>query len=182
MPYTIETGEPVVNTQRILELIILDRQLTWKSHIETVKAKCSKRLNLLGHLAGSTLLRVHKMLVLSAARKTQLKKPDPIRNKELRIALGAFCINRTQNLLIEAGESTLTQSREIKTVDMVVKITKKPEHPINNRHLKSKKAYDQYGLRPSLTTPFFVKAKETCSMLEVGLKDVDQMVQPECTP
>jgi hypothetical protein len=64
---------------------------------------------------------------------------------------------------------------------MAVKITTKPEHPIN-RHLKNKKAYDQYGLRPSLTTPFFVRAIETCSILEVDLKDVDLMVQPEYTP
>jgi hypothetical protein len=64
---------------------------------------------------------------------------------------------------------------------MAVKITTKPELPIN-RHLKNKKAYDQYGLRLSLTIPFFVRAKETCSMLEVDLKDVDQMVQPEYTP
>jgi hypothetical protein len=86
------------NTHRILGFI-LDRELTWKPHIETVKAKCSKRLNFLRHLAGTqwradqlTLLRVHKMLVLSAAvefgsaaygsaRKTQLKKLDPIHNK-----------------------------------------------------------------------------------------------------
>jgi hypothetical protein len=47
--------------------------------------------------------------------------------------------------------------------------------------MKNKKAYD-HGLRPSVTTPFFVRAKETCSMLEVDLKDVDQMVQPEYTP
>jgi hypothetical protein len=96
----------VVNTHRIL-VLILDRQLTWRPHIETVKAKCSKRLNLLRHLARtqwgvdqSTLLRVHKILVLSAvefasvaygsARKTQLKKLDSIHNKRLRIALGAF--------------------------------------------------------------------------------------------
>jgi hypothetical protein len=114
----------VVDTHRILGLI-LDRQLTWSPHIKTVKAKCSKRLSLLRHLAGtqwgadqSTLPRVHKMLVLlsavefgsaanGSARKTQLKKLDPIHNKGLRIALGAFYINRTQNLLIEAGKSTL---------------------------------------------------------------------------
>jgi hypothetical protein len=48
--------------------------------------------------------------------------------------------------------------------------------------MKNKKAYDQYGLRPSLTTTFIVRAKETCSMLKVDLKDVDQMVQPEYTP
>jgi hypothetical protein len=64
--------------------------------------------------------------------------------------------------------------------NMAVKITTKPEHPIN-RHLKNKKAYDQYGFRPSLTTIFFVRAKETCSMLEVNLKDIDQMDQPEYT-
>jgi hypothetical protein len=64
---------------------------------------------------------------------------------------------------------------------MAVKITRKPEHPIN-RHLKNKKADDQYGLRPNLATPFFVRAKETCSMLVVNLKDVNQMVQPEYTP
>jgi hypothetical protein len=97
------------------------------------------------------------MLVLSAvelesaaygsARKT-IKKLDPIHNKGLRIALGAFCINRTQNLLIEAGESTLQQTRN---------------H--NSEHgSKKKKANDQYGLRPSLTTLFFVSAKETCSI------------------
>jgi hypothetical protein len=56
---------------------------------------------------------------------------------------------------------------------MAVKIITKPEHTIN-QHLNNKKAYDQYGLRPSLTTPFFVRAKETCSMLEVDLKYVDQ--------
>jgi hypothetical protein len=65
---------------------------------------------------------------------------------------------------------------------MAVKITTtKPEHPIN-RHLKNKKAYDQYGLRSNLTTPLFVRANETCSMLEFDLKDVDQMVQLEYTP
>jgi hypothetical protein len=101
------------------------------------------------------------MLVLSAvefgsaaygsARKTQLKKLDSSHNKRLRIALGAFCINRTQNLLIEAEESTLQQRREIKTANMALKITTKLEHPIN-RYLKNKKAYDKYELRPSLTT------------------------------
>jgi hypothetical protein len=81
------------------------------------------------------------MLVLSAVEfesaayesstKTQLKKLDHIHKKGLRIAVEAFCINRAQNLLIEAGESTLQQRREIKTANMAAKITPKPEHPIN---------------------------------------------------
>jgi hypothetical protein len=193
----IETGEPyrsrsirlngqileVVGTHRILGLILERQLITWRPHIETIKPKCRKRLNLLRHLAGtqwgagqSTLLRVHKMLVLSTVELGSAKNWTP--STQQGIALGAFCINRTQNLLIEAGESTLQQRQEIKTANMAVKITTKPEHPIN-RHLKNKN--DKYGLRPSPTIPFFVRAKETCSMLEVDLKlkDVDQMVQPE---
>jgi hypothetical protein len=60
---------------------------------------------------------------------------------------------------------------------MVVKIMAKPEHPIN-RYLRSRKRYYQYGQRPSLTCPFFVRAKEACIQLEVDLKDV----QPEYSP
>jgi hypothetical protein len=56
-----------------------------------------------------------------------LKKLDPTYNNGLRIALGAFWINRTQNLLTEAGEATLQQRREIKIVNMVVKIMAKTD-------------------------------------------------------
>jgi hypothetical protein len=49
----------VVDTHRILGLI-LDIQLTWRPHIETVEAKCSKRLNLLRHLAGTKWGRINQ--------------------------------------------------------------------------------------------------------------------------
>jgi hypothetical protein len=70
-----------------------------------------------------------------------MNKLDPTHNDGLRIALRAFCINRTQNLLTEAGETTLQQRREIKIADMVVKIMAKPEHPIH-RYLRNRKMYD----------------------------------------
>jgi hypothetical protein len=86
------------------------------------------------------------------------------------------CINRTRNLLTEAGEANLQHRREIKIANMVVKKMANPEHPIN-RYLRNRKIY--YGQRLSLTCPFFVRAKEACFQLEV---DVDQMAQPEYTP
>jgi hypothetical protein len=73
-----------------------------------------------------------------SARKTQLKKLDL--THRWRIALGTFCINRTQNLLTEAEEITLQQ--RIKTANVVVKKTEKPEK--NNRYLRNRKMYDQY--------------------------------------
>jgi hypothetical protein len=75
------------------------------------------------------------------AQRTQLKKLDPSHNDGLRIAVGAFCINRTQNLLTETGETTLQQRRDIKIADMVVKIMAKPEHPIH-RYMRNRKIYD----------------------------------------
>jgi hypothetical protein len=189
LPFTLETRKPdlmIRSNGQTLE--VLDSQLTWRPHIENVKAKCSKRLNILKHIAGtqwgadqSTLIRVHKMLVPSvmefesaaygSARRTQLKKLDPTHNNGLRIALGTFCINRTRNLLTEAGDANLQQRREIKIANMVVKKMANPEHPMN-RYLRNRKIY--YGQRLSLTCPFFVRAKEACFQLEV---DVDQIIR-----
>jgi hypothetical protein len=62
----------ISNSHKILGLTF-DRHLTWKTHIDEVRTKVMKRLNLLKSLAGmrwgadqGMLLRVHEMLVLSA--------------------------------------------------------------------------------------------------------------------
>jgi hypothetical protein len=125
--------------------LILDRQLTWRSHIETVKVKCSKRLNLLRNPAGaqwradqSTLLRVHKMLspIGSGVRKCD----SGVRK------CGLWGLGRQENTIRKTGP-----------------------------HSQQGTTYCPWRLP-------FVRAKETCSMLEVDLKDVDQMVHPEYTP
>jgi hypothetical protein len=95
------------------------------------------------------------------------KKLDPTLNNGLRIALGAFSINRTQNLLNEAGEATLQQRREIKIANMVVKIIAKPEHPIN-RYLRNRKMISTDKDRASHAL-----------QLEVDLKDDHQTAQSE---
>jgi hypothetical protein len=58
------------------------------------------------------LLRVHEMMVFSAlelgsaayasVRDGQLKRLEPVQNKGLRIAIGAFCVCRTENILCES--------------------------------------------------------------------------------
>jgi hypothetical protein len=60
------------------------------------------------------MLRVHEMIVLSAleygsaaygsaASNAQLKRLEPVYNKGLRLALGTFCICRTENIICESG-------------------------------------------------------------------------------
>jgi hypothetical protein len=109
----------IKNTHKILELTF-DNRLTWKTHIDEVRANASKRMNLLKYLAGinwganqGMLLRVHEMMVLStlefgsaaygSARDRQLKRLEPVYNKGLRIAIEAFCVCRAENILCELG-------------------------------------------------------------------------------
>jgi hypothetical protein len=113
----------IKNTHKILRLTF-DNLITWKTHIDEVRANASKRMNLLKCLAGMNwgadqgmLLRVQEMSVLSAlelgsaafrsARDVQLKQIEPVHNKRLRIAIGAFCVCRTENILCESGFESL---------------------------------------------------------------------------
>jgi hypothetical protein len=102
----------------------------------------------------------------------QLKKLDPTHNNRLQIALEAFCINRTQNLLTKARKATLQQRREIKIANMVVKIMAKPEHPIDTWETgkfmistdKDRASHALFSLEPKLSA------------------DVEQTAQPEYAP
>jgi hypothetical protein len=68
------------------------------------------------------LLRVHEMMVLSgleygnaaygSASSAQLKRLEPVHNKGLRIALGAFCVCRTENIMCESGFESLAERRK----------------------------------------------------------------------
>jgi hypothetical protein len=68
------------------------------------------------------LLRMHEMMGLSAleygsaaygwASNTQLKRLEPVHNKGLRIALGAFCVWRTENIMCEYGSESLAERRK----------------------------------------------------------------------
>jgi hypothetical protein len=73
----------IKNTHKILGLTFENR-LTWKTHIDEVKANASKRMNLQG-----MLLRAHEMMVLSefgsaaygSARDGQFKRLEQVHNK-----------------------------------------------------------------------------------------------------
>jgi hypothetical protein len=120
------------DTHKILGLTF-DSRFTWKTHINETKAKSFIRINLLKCQAGmkwgadlEMLLRLHEMMVLSAleygsaaygsASNAQLKRLQPVHNKGLRIALGAFCVCRIENIMCESGfeslDSRAWQNRE----------------------------------------------------------------------
>jgi hypothetical protein len=63
-------------------------------------------------------------------QNAQLKRLKPIHNQGLRIAIGAFCINKTENLLSESEMSDLNHRRMIKAAFTAVRISSRPEHPM----------------------------------------------------
>ena len=117
----------VVEKTKFLGLI-WDSKLNFKAHIEYIKKKCMKAMNILRVLAHSdwgadqsTLLHLYRALVRSkldygcivygSARESYLKKLDPIQNNALRLCLGAFRSTPIESLYVEADESPLEYRR-----------------------------------------------------------------------
>ena len=114
---------PVVSQTKFLG-VILDNKLNFKAHIDYIRQKCEKGMNLLKVVAKmdwgadrSVLLRLYRSFVcsrlesgcavFSSARKSYLKKLEPIQNQGLRICLGAFRTSPMQSLYVEANEPPL---------------------------------------------------------------------------
>ena len=96
----------IVNKFKFLGLYF-DSKLSFIPHLEYLKAKCHKALNLLKVVAHTdwgadrtVLLRLYRSLIRSkldygcivygSARKSYLQMLDPIHHQGLRLALGAF--------------------------------------------------------------------------------------------
>ncbi|GFN82574.1 RNA-directed DNA polymerase from mobile element jockey [Plakobranchus ocellatus] len=108
--------------------VVFDSKLTFYNHIQYIKKKCLKALNLLrvvGHTDWgadrATLLKLYSTLVRSkldygsvrygSAKKHVLRALDPIHHRGLRIALGAFRTSPIKSLYAEAGEPSLEHRR-----------------------------------------------------------------------
>jgi hypothetical protein len=63
-----------------------------------------------------------------SARKEQLQRLDPIHIQGLSIAVGAFCICRTNNLLCAAGMANISRRRALKAATTAIRIAARLEH------------------------------------------------------
>jgi hypothetical protein len=153
--------------------MIFDDKLQWGKDVEHVKERVIKRLILLKCLFGlqwgadqDVLLQIHQALILSvieyetvaygSARKSILEKLNLTHHKGLRIALRAFRSTRIENLICEAGSSTLDQRRLLITAKTAIRTMTINEHPIKN-NLEDPTTYDQYANRIRITKPFYIR-------------------------
>ena len=116
-----------------------DRKLTFKFHIDYLRKKCTKAINLLKTVAHKdwggdrkVLLRLYRSLIRSkldygcvvygSAAKTHLKKLDVIAHTGLCIAFGAFRTSPVESLYAEASEAPLTLRRETLCTQYAIRI------------------------------------------------------------
>ena len=114
---------PVVDQYKFLG-VIFDKKLSFLSHIQYLKEKCSKTLKLLWVIAHKdwgadqhTLLKLYRILIRSkidygciiygAARKSYLKSLQTVHHEGLRLILGAFRTSSMESLYFEAYEPSL---------------------------------------------------------------------------
>ena len=143
--YLNGTAIPVVEETKFLG-VVFDHKLSFKPHIQYLKDKCSKTLNLMKMLAHTDwgadrtpLLRLYRTLVRSkldyactvygSARASYLQPLNAIHHQGLRLALGAFRTTPIQSLYVEANEPSLEYRREKLSLQYALRVKSNPENP-----------------------------------------------------
>lgn len=139
---------PVVEQTKFLGLIF-DRKLSFIPHINYLKDKCLKAMNLLRVVAHTdwgadtaTLLRLYRShirskldygcMVYGSARGSYVATLDRIQNQALRLCLGAFRTSPTSSLHVEANEMPLHLRRKRLALNYTLQLQSNPSNPAYN--------------------------------------------------
>ena len=130
---------PVVNEYKFLG-VIFDKKLSIIPHIKYLKNKSThaqQLLRVIGHT--QTLIKLYRTLLRSqldygifiyrSARKSYLKKIDPIHHESLRLVLGTFRTSPIDSLYAEAHETPLQIRSEKLTLQYYTKLKSSPSNP-----------------------------------------------------
>ena len=151
--------------------LTFDSKLTWNSHIEFLKLKVKKSLNILKVISSfnwgadkKSLLRLYDSLcrskieygcqIYSSACSTKLKELDVVHNAGLRICSGAFKTSPVESIYVDTNELPLDLRREELGLRYMMKLKSCPENPASNV-LKLGDSQKYEGARSS--KPFHVR-------------------------
>lgn len=190
------------DTQIVFEEVVkflgmyLDKKLNFRHHINQLKLKCQKDLNLMKMLKGTdfgadkaSLILMYKALIKSKlsygsflfadAPKSYLKDLDVIQNKALKIALGALGGTPSDVIEFEAGVPPLSLVREEQCLRYWARVqTQRFNNPVFELQNTG------YVLRPKLKNvckPYGIKVKELID--EYGLKPEEIIyIKPSVKP
>ena len=167
---------PVVNEVKFLG-VIFDSKINFISHINQIRKRCMKTLNLLRVVSSmdwgadrQVLLRLYRSLIRSkldygcivygAARKSYLRRLDVVQNQALRICLGAFRTSPIDSLHVEANEVPICLRREKLSLQYAIKIKSTRNNPVHQTIFDP--YYEElYLIKPNTIPPFGLRIKET---------------------
>ena len=159
--------------------VIFDSKLNFKAHIDYIRQKCEKAMNLLKVVAKmdwgadrSVLMRLYHLFVLSrleygcavfsSARKSYLKKLESIQNQGLRICLGAFRIYPMQSLYVESNEPPLYLRFDKLCIQYALKLRSNPDNPACDV-VFNPQFYQLYDKTPSTIRSFGHRVEDNLS-------------------
>ena len=188
---------PVVDQYKFLG-VIFDRKLSFIPHINYLKAKCHKALQLLRVVAHtdwgadkSTLLKLYKSLVRSkldygcfiygSARKSYLRCLDSIHHLGLRLALGALRTSPVESLYVEANEAPLSLRRDKLALQYYTKLQSCPSNPSFDCTINPK-YQDIFGRKESAIPTFGIRIQSLLENSNIPNNNVHESIIPEVPP
>ena len=178
--------------------VIFDKKLSFKSHINYIKLKCTKALNLLKVVSNmnwgadrDVLLRLYRALIRSkldygcivygSARPSYISSLDTIHNQGIRICLGAFRTSPMESLYVEANEPSLYRRREKLALQYAIKLKSLPNNPtydvtFNPQHV------DVFESKPKTIPTFGIHIKNLAAQLDGDLNCIAETKLSDIPP
>ena len=162
--------------------LIFDSKLTWRAHITSVKAKCSRAVGVLKSIATqewggdmATMVHLYRVMVRSvldygcvvyqSACVTTKGILEPVANECMRIATGAFKSTPTESLNILCNEMTLEHRRQYLTLKYYYKMRSQLDNPAFNVVVSTpdRLLFRNKGIPP----PLAIRARELIERLNL---------------
>lgn len=165
--------------------MFFDQSLSWKKHIQNLKLKCQRDLNLMRTISSkmwgadsTTLTKIYRSIIRSkldygaiiynSAKRHIIKQLDAIQNNAVRIVLGAFYTNPVDSILCELGEPDLYRRRMYLTLSYAASVAAIPEKPVH-RNVFANRFRNMFQLHPRLDPPYHERLYSYQSKLNISL-------------
>ena len=172
----------ILMENKSLLLLIFDK-LTFIPHIQYLKSKCKKALNVLKVVSHydwgadrKVLLRLYRALIRSkldygsfiygSARASYIKTLDPIHNQGLRLCLGAFITSPMESLYVKANEESLYRRRGRLSLQYALKLKSMPNPP-THRSIYQPKYTNTFEDHPSAIPTFGIRINDLFSDIPI---------------
>ena len=168
--------------------LIWDSRLTFLPHIQYLKRRCTKAMNLLKMLSNRdwgadqpTLLHLYRALIRSkldygcfvygSASYTNLQQLDTIQNEALRLCMGAFRSSPVASLYVEANEQPLRLRRTKLAMQYGLKLKANPENPAHDFVYPTSYRY-RTCLEKRATPPFRVRFQRLLDRADIDTENI----------